>query len=162
MRGETDFRVRDASVLVISILSPLAGRDQHFAPAHVIHPISILSPLAGRDWIPRAKVELDNISILSPLAGRDSSNSSMVQPYSSISILSPLAGRDQTWCRHQHVLSDFNPLAPCGARHVHPLQLSYLLIFQSSRPLRGETANQVDGQVTVFISILSPLAGRDF
>ena len=79
-----------------------------------------------------------------------------------ISIHSPLAGRDLRPGECRPCRSDFNPLAPRGAR------LSREMItgtegkkFQSTRPSRGET---LGGWVRVFairISIHSPLAGRD-
>ena len=35
---------------------------------------------------------------------------------------------------------DFNPLAPCGARRIRQADLAFIRIFQSTRPVRGETA----------------------
>ena len=61
------------AVVLISILAPLAGRDQLTASASVSNSgISILAPLAGRDHaIGQQPVSGQGISILAPLAGRD-------------------------------------------------------------------------------------------
>ena len=79
---------------------------------------------------------------------------------------------------------NFNPLAPCGARHlaismanltwqfsIHSplagrdgnwrLLLFIQIIFQSTRPLRGETQIEQDYEASLEFSIHSPLAGRD-
>ena len=78
----------------------------------------------------------------------------------------------------------FNPLAPCGARRkarqtvsgVIPFSIHSPLagrdngvdirdvhraVFQSTRPLRGETGTALESTVTGIFSIHSPLAGRD-
>ena len=79
---------------------------------------------------------------------------------------------------------DFNPRAPCGARLSTPLHqrlpfpisihaplagrdrsvfpFSALIRFQSTRPLRGATLDQIAARIsTPRISIHAPLAGRD-
>ena len=101
--------------------------------------ISIHSPLAGRDghrslWDRLFLI----ISIHSPLAGRDDSAAELLG-VASISIHSPLAGRDQGrvyWCERWDY---FNPLAPRGARLGDAQLLGKLGLFQSTRPSRGET-----------------------
>ena len=57
--------------------------------------------------------------------------------------------------------SHFNPLAPRGAR---PITLSWSglsVLFQSTRPSRGETPVKLRKTASQKISIHSPLAGRD-
>ena len=56
---------------------------------------------------------------------------------------------------------DFNPRAPCGARRFVVSVLLLLTVFQSARPVRGATISTQGGEVTVFISIRAPRAGRD-
>ena len=55
----------------------------------------------------------------------------------------------------------FNPLAPCGARPSLPCLNRRLIIFQSTRPLRGETMLVLLRSIAATFSIHSPLAGRD-
>ena len=55
----------------------------------------------------------------------------------------------------------FNPLAPCGARQGKNACVKFPLIFQSTRPLRGETASVKAYDSASVFSIHSPLAGRD-
>ena len=59
-------------------------------------------------------------------------------------------------------ICDFNPLAPRGARRMKKDLKRCCNIFQSTRPSRGETlSHDLAGKALVFISIHSPLAGRD-
>ena len=55
----------------------------------------------------------------------------------------------------------FNPLAPCGARPPHGDMTRHAWIFQSTRPLRGETSQTIRPALSDGLSIHSPLAGRD-
>ena len=190
--------------IIISILAPLAGRDQKaqdaidnatFQSSRPLRgatdgrkrrgkqtAISILAPLAGRDCAKMAMTITDEISILAPLAGRDHSDRVRI-PVHQISILAPLAGRDNGIDGAFNLRYDFNPRAPCGARHhrsrlvmrhgefqsSRPLRGATLgtmfqvleSVFQSSRPLRGATQALQKSDSRKRISILAPLAGRD-
>ena len=55
----------------------------------------------------------------------------------------------------------FNPRAPCGARLLPSSLVPLLLIFQSTRPLRGATWAYACYGRKIEISIHAPLAGRD-
>ena len=102
-------------------------------------PISIHSPLAGRDEQGGELLAVTDISIHSPLAGRDAAVHGHAQLLRDISIHSPLAGRDQFMFVADCSATDFNPLAPRGARPNGRDEMA------AARP----------------ISIHSPLAGRD-
>ena len=78
-----------------------------------------------------------------------------------ISIHSPLAGRDRSRPHRSLSASNFNPLAPRGARLAAFCACSAGRTFQSTRPSRGETAPTAGVPATICISIHSPLAGRD-
>ena len=100
-----------------------------------------------------------------------------------ISIHAPLAGRDLCRWETKRRIRHFNPRAPCGARRKVLRAISWIVIFQSTRPLRGATsfprlqksfapfqstrplrgATLVPLKVScnVQISIHAPLAGRD-
>ena len=58
-------------------------------------------------------------------------------------------------------IRNFNPRAPCGARHL-ALSYNYLIVkFQSTRPMRGATSVIYPTNPFVRISIHAPHAGRD-
>ena len=101
-----------------------------------------------------------------------------------ISIHAPHAGRDHWLTSFVLVPIDFNPRAPCGARHFLQIIGSYPRQFQSTRPMRGATLSirlrfmsflhfnprapcgarrrRVRfGPLAVAISIHAPHAGRD-
>ena len=74
----------------------------------------------------------------SPRAGRDQGRALPGQT-SSISIHSPRAGRDSPRSRDRRRQPNFNPLAPCGARREREYKAALGELFQSTRPVRGET-----------------------
>ena len=100
------------------------------------------------------------ISIHAPLAGRDSTPSRQSVRHL-ISIHAPLAGRDHILPTSPQRQPDFNPRAPCGARHKYIQCRSCFANFNPRAPcgarlcIRGEIAAAID------ISIHAPLAGRD-
>ena len=63
-----------------------------------------------------------------------------------ISIHAPHAGRDLYGIFPQEGHSDFNPRAPCGARLVLAIAMADMMIFQSTRPMRGATGETVSQQ----------------
>ena len=100
----------------ISIRVPLAGHDQHEIVLLIALRISIRVPLAGHDLRSTAKALRRYISIRVPLAGHDRESTSFV-----------------------HLMDNFNPRAPCGAR---------------PKGEKGDKGSQG-------ISIRVPLAGHD-
>ena len=56
-----------------------------------------------------------------------------------ISIHAPRVGRDKRQEENHERLTDFNPRAPCGARHRHIVKFTPRIIFQSTRPVWGAT-----------------------
>ena len=101
-----------------------------------------------------------HISIHSPLAGRDALDGPALRLQRDFNPLAPRGARRRCG-RGRRRYGHFNPLAPRGARHNRCLTGDEVLIFQSTRPSRGETKlleGLVDG---IIISIHSPLAGRD-
>ena len=154
-------RISGAEAKIISIHSPLAGRDVLPDVYELVHDISIHSPLAGRDNL--EPVHLHARKHFNPLAPRGArrplltlsgsscifqstrpSRGETMYPGDSsapgkISIHSPLAGRDP-------LLQDVEPEGS---------------LFQSTRPSRGETRAGSVMLPAGKISIHSPLAGRD-
>ena len=124
----------------ISIHSPLAGRDPD-RDQHTVQQSLYFNPLAPRGARPAEAPTVDRngqISIHSPLAGRDPAGAYIIDPLG-ISIHSPLAGRD---------------------RNLDPVLRKLLISIHS--PHAGRDKLGVS-HVTVlnWISIHSPLAGRD-
>ena len=101
-----------------------------------------------------------------------------------ISIHAPRAGRDEQLSAPENAKNDFNPRAPCGARHGQASPDMFGIKFQSTRPVRGATPTSSKSSKTnstfqstrpvrgatvvhhalvpaVFISIHAPHAGRD-
>ena len=78
-----------------------------------------------------------------------------------ISIHAPHAGRDSwrptTTASSRH----FNPRAPCGARQARAAGAEWNRRFQSTRPMRGATGQNIKRGGTRNISIHAPHAGRD-
>ena len=60
-----------------------------------------------------------------------------------VSIHAPHAGRDNCRSRDIKTSKCFNPRAPCGARHRQLRDHLQEKEFQSTRPMRGATANEV-------------------
>ena len=56
-----------------------------------------------------------------------------------ISIHAPHTGRDLLRSRHSSDKRNFNPRAPYGARQLFPFPWFPVLVFQSTRPIRGAT-----------------------
>ena len=79
-----------------------------------------------------------------------------------ISIHAPRVGRDLSvqLVFHQP-MQNFNPRAPCGARHASFQTTVVLVIFQSTRPVWGATDNRHISAGIIDISIHAPRVGRD-
>ena len=82
-------------------------------------------------------------------------------PEMEISIHAPHAGRDRAGGRLGLGVCNFNPRAPCGARHYMDDYYTILPSFQSTRPMRGATSSQERPVQAPQISIHAPHAGRD-
>ena len=166
--------------------NPLAPRGARRTPCLLCAPICNFNPLAPRGarlcWMMMAKrccqfqstrpsrgeTRTSHLKYISqndfnPLAPRGARRGVPVrcQMAWAISIHSPLAGRDRHDLVAVAVLDHFNPLAPRGARPNRLYGLSMRLLFQSTRPSRGETDSTVLSAANILISIHSPLAGRD-
>ena len=72
-----------------------------------------------------------------------------------------MRGETPSWSCLFSPKGHFNPLAPCGARQAISAQLVLDGLFQSTRPVRGETPGVKIRRLADLISIHSPRAGRD-
>ena len=141
-------------------------------------------PLRGATNTDKRERLVTDISIHAPLTGRDLAITINCFDGVEISIHAPLTGRDETFPFALYVDMDFNPRAPYGARPQTAFQTpAYryfnprapygarlsglavcipLVVFQSTRPLRGATTAKRDAAGCVmWISIHAPLTGRD-
>ena len=126
---------------MISIHSPLAGRDTGRVAGGQYLYISIHSPLAGRD--DNAEEAASSLGIFQstrPSRG-ETRRVRQVLPDVYISIHSPLAGRDWTARRSCWAWQAFQSTRPSRGETPPGAKVGVLLIFQSTRPSRGETAN---------------------
>ena len=78
-----------------------------------------------------------------------------------ISIHAPRVGRDSLSFTFLSFGRYFNPRAPCGARPICKFGITYILPFQSTRPVWGATARVLQAPVRRPISIHAPRVGRD-
>ncbi len=138
VRGETKTAEGGQHPGHISIHSPRAGRDTNSWKSSNIRPFQSTRPVRGETKTHKYLHRAVYISIHSPRAGRDRMVDRQIRSLI-ISIHSPRAGRD--W--------------------IHLLSVSIPMIFQSTRPVRGETVDPAFFKVDIIISIHSPRAGRD-
>ena len=102
-----------------------------------------------------------HISIHAPHAGRDDILCLFFLVATNISIHAPHAGRDSRGMDLKSRLEYFNPRAPCGARRINVKIVDELILFQSTRPMRGATDAALRRRYLHDISIHAPHAGRD-
>ena len=79
----------------------------------------------------------------------------------SISIHAPLTGSDVIVGGLKDLAPDFNPRSPYGERHIIYINAMFIVIFQSTLPLRGATGYDWQAGTTRKISIHAPLTGSD-
>ena len=161
MRGATAKAQALGVTYQISIHAPHAGRDAGAVSGTAQPAISIHAPHAGRDgaagtagggkcyFNPRAPCGAR------PCRARDQSSFWIFQSTrpmrgatrpdeqgrgrADISIHAPHAGRDRMRPPGGGYPADFNPRAPCGARHHGSGGAVPRHLFQSTRPMRGAT-----------------------
>ena len=144
--------------------------------------ISTHAPLAGRDPKHGYLNSQEKISTHAPLAGRDQIAFLIQVTVVTFQPTRPLRGATCR-ARLRTTFLNFNPRAPCGARHEQEVEGSATKPFQPTRPLRGATtsgsgmAQAIQFQPTrplrgatavlahhlrvIDISTHAPLAGRD-
>ena len=137
-RGETRCN-RGRIGLVNQFQSTRPSRGETIKLQHFCSPfiISIHSPLAGRDVCIRQYRR--NKSDFNPLAPRGArpEQAGFAAWRANISIHSPLAGRDVQTPRCCWPGRNFNPLAPCGARPMETFDNWTYNVFSIHSPLAG-------------------------
>ena len=101
------------------------------------------------------------ISTHAPLAGRDVARA-VRAVIVDISTHAPLAGRDASFTTCWSVQENFNPRAPCGARHLRHDHDRHGGHISTHAPLAGRDDADGDTLTVVEISTHAPLAGRDW
>ena len=159
MRGATTEPTNRWHLLGFQSTRPLRGATEHITCFDFCLNISIHAPLAGRDVpdIPRPRLYV--ISIHAPLAGRD-----IVFPPALICIddfnpRAPCGARHKIGSLIRNFMH-FNPRAPCGARPRRPISTSGMRNFNPRAPC-GARLVLVRRCCVKCISIHAPLAGRD-
>ena len=120
-RGETCYSVpgQYAAIIFQSTRPSRGETGADVALLHQLH-ISIHSPLAGRDTNRVHDKVRVTISIHSPLAGRDREHREQFSAGSDFNPLAPRGARRCVVLRTFFLKRHFNPLAPRGARHEYP------------------------------------------
>ena len=104
---------------------------------------------------------LTMISIHAPLTGCDIQKEEELRK-ETISIHAPLTGCDRYHhSSYYHTKKHFNPRTPYGMRRSSTIIQRYLLLFQSTHPLRDATSKGIYNSDIVAISIHAPLTGCD-
>ena len=120
VRGATGGGLLTFDELIISIHAPRAGRDHSWVNIQLNLEISIHAPRAGRDRRhPRQAGRTGNFNPRAPCGGATRARGQRASPP-----------------------TDFNPRAPCGGATRFPPLGVEMLIFQSTRPVRGRDACQ--------------------
>ena len=140
IREETASATTGRAGTTISIHSSHTGRDMYIRAVVISTSISIHSSHTGRDCNPTLDDKYLLISIHSSHTGRDSADTIFLHP-GVISIHSSHTGRDERINMSKIEIIHFNPLFPYGKRHSRPARTSGRSLFQSTLPIREETAN---------------------
>ena len=149
------------SALLFQSTRPVRGETKSCGEFFRRFQISIHSPRAGRDPSDKGK-RPSRLTFQSTRPVRGETACPCVFSHSHrISIHSPRAGRDCAIHIKANSIPDFNPLAPCGARRRSKSPTATTSLFQSTRPVRGETGKSRRAGRAFQISIHSPRAGRD-
>ena len=161
VRGATTIQGNGQTV-VCSFQStrPVRGATLHSSKLENMTIFQSTRPVRGATLICWPCVLNLSISIHAPRAGRDDCFQSSGF-FKCISIHAPRAGRDNLLPEQLTAKGNFNPRAPCGARHDLFAMLSETITFQSTRPVRGATIRGILSRAPVDISIHAPRAGRD-
>ena len=140
---------------------PVRGATATISRMMTERSISIHAPRAGRDGENIYATILRSISIHAPRAGRDSIHNVYACADKKFQSTRPVRGATALSMFTMRPRRDFNPRAPCGARHFHHAQLPFRNLFQSTRPVRGATRDLRITHIGTDISIHAPRAGRD-
>ena len=125
----------------ISIHAPLAGRDMGQAAREAdAWDFNPRAPCGARRGDAGGGRGMTNISIHAPLAGRDHGPVPPHRRAQNFNPRAPCGARPRPWATRRR-MRHFNPRAPCGARPASGGGGGGSVTFQSTRPLRGATAN---------------------
>ena len=144
-------------------LAPCGARQQDNLKPAKPDAISIHSPRTGRDTV-SARFDDHNltISIHSPRAGRDLSLGLVPRRPSVFQSTRPVRGETAVQKIQNTLIINFNPLAPCGARHLDGDAASKAPTISIHSPRAGRDLEDTQKALAhSMISIHSPRAGRD-
>ena len=137
----------------------MRGETEAVLYKDAVAPISTHSPHAGRDGANGYTRMLTDISTHSPHAGRDIDQYFSMYGYKHFNPLSPCGERHLPF-DFASTLCHFNPLSPCGERPPTLLHFVRKMISTHS-PHAGRDVLSLITTLRVIISTHSPHAGRD-
>ena len=160
-RGETITDVILIALFIISIHSPLAGRDSRTIKTKEKRKrFQSTRPSRGETFFDGCHDHRHRISIHSPLAGRDFAQNKATAESLKFQSTRPSRGETARRAARGGFCTDFNPLAPRGARRWSARARQSPRAFQSTRPSRGEWIEIWGDNEEIVDWIVSPREGR--
>ena len=160
IRGATADTWRQLHDLHISIHAPHTGRDaRHGLTAEITITFQSTRPIRGAT--PAAHASATNRADFNPRAPYGARRAFVAAHGDAleISIHAPHTGRDLASLRSQALLCHFNPRAPYGARLRCSSARQSSRTFQSTRPIRGATPQQVPLSASRLFQSTRPIRG---
>ena len=160
--GATGSCADSQTFFYISIHAPRGGSDLDLGPFQtVLRYFNPRSPWGERPMLLSGR----NISVIFqstlPVGGATLRLATKLQTYY-ISIHAPRGGSDTYNAVTVIINGNFNPRSPWGERLFSPSTFGPMLLFQSTLPVGGATANIGEQPVYKFISIHAPRGGSDY
>ena len=140
---------------------PLRGATSRAGQTVILtSPFQPTRPLRGATLRCGPKSERTKFQPTRPLRGATKRISEPIHN-SSISTHAPLAGRDGNAACSSALRADFNPRAPCGARHIRHFLFFGMNNFNPRAPCGARRRESAAALASISISTHAPLAGRD-
>ena len=140
---------------------PLRGATLRCGPKSERTKFQPTRPLRGATKRISEPIHNSSISTHAPLAGRDGAIYVTTVTTDGISTHAPLAGRDGNAACSSALRADFNPRAPCGARHIRHFLFFGMNNFNPRAPCGARRRESAAALASISISTHAPLAGRD-
>ena len=147
---------------IISIHAPHAGRDAAVVQIDFdrinFNPRAPCGARLPASQLPEISSVFQSTRPMRGATGTSANNKRIAKLFQSTR---PMRGATRSMRTSSTRARNFNPRAPCGARHEPALSQLKLIAFQSTRPMRGATWKRTGVDYSYDISIHAPHAGRD-
>ena len=138
------------------------GRTRSSFVDRYLWTISTHSPRAGRTSLFALSVPIPNhFNSLAP-CGANQYTCYLYPLHRRISTHSPRAGRTITVTKQYNYGRDFNSLAPCGANRECTYTLTTCILFQLTRPVRGEPGYRTSPSSSCTFQLTRPVRGEPY